>query len=52
MEANVEIDAIANELIEVKESLDNLAANYVGLEGDPFFYEPLEKINHILEEIE
>jgi len=48
----VEKDAIANELIEAKDSLETLASNYPGLDADPLFYEPLETITKILEEIE
>ena len=53
MEENtVEKSEIANDLIEVKDSLETLASNYPGLDADPLFYEPLEKITNILEEIE
>jgi len=48
----VDVNEIANELIEVKDSLETLSANYVGLDADPLFYEPLETITKILEEIE
>jgi hypothetical protein len=48
----VEKDAIANDLLEVKDNLETLAANYPGLDSDPLFYEPLETITKILEEIE
>jgi len=51
-ERNVEIEEIANELVDAKDQLETLAANYVGLDADPLFYEPLETITKILEEIE
>jgi hypothetical protein len=48
----VDENKLVNDLLEVKESLETLAANYVGLEADPLFYEPVETITKILEEIE
>ncbi len=48
----MDIDQIADELIEVKLRLESLSSNYFGIETDPLFYESLEKINLILEEIE
>lgn len=48
----MDVNEIANDLLEAKDSLETLAANYPGLEADPLFYEPLEKIVNILEEIE
>jgi hypothetical protein len=52
MEANVDIDEIANTLVEVKDDLQTLAVNYPGLDADPLFYGPLNSIIKILEEIE
>jgi hypothetical protein len=46
------LDLMAADLVEVKNSLQTLAANYPGLDIDPLFYEPLETITEILEEIE
>ena len=46
------LDMAANDLLEAKNSLETLAANYPGLDSDPLFYEPLETLTKILEEIE
>jgi hypothetical protein len=48
----MDIDQIADELIEVKLKLESLSSNYFGLDVDPLFYESLNSINLILEEIE
>jgi hypothetical protein len=48
----VEIDQITNELLEAKDMLESLNVQRPGLESDPLFYEPLEIITKILEEIE
>ena len=48
----MDVNEIANELIEAKDHLETLASNYPGLDADPLFYEPLETITKILEEIE
>jgi hypothetical protein len=48
----VDVEMIANILVEVKDSLESLAINYPGIEADPLFYDPVEKITIILEEIE
>jgi hypothetical protein len=52
MEATVDIDEIANVLVEVKDDLQTLGSNYPGLDVDPLFYGPLDSIIKILEEIE
>ncbi|MCK5600255.1 hypothetical protein KAR91_00110 [Candidatus Pacearchaeota archaeon] len=48
----MDVNEIANDLLEAKDNLESLAANYPGLETDPLFYEPLETLTKILEEIE
>ena len=48
----MDIDQIANELVEIKLKLESLSSNHFGIEVDPLFYESLESINLILEEIE
>ena len=46
------LDLIAADLLEARNSLQTLAANYPGLDIDPLFYEPLQTLTEILEEIE
>jgi hypothetical protein len=52
VEVNVDIGEIASDLIEAHDQLQALAANHAGLTNDPLFYEPIETIKRILEEIE
>jgi hypothetical protein len=48
----MEIEEIANELLEVKEMLEVLKEKYSIPELDPLWLDPKEKITWILEEIE
>jgi hypothetical protein len=46
------VDLMLPDLLEAKDTLETLAANYPGLDSDPLFYEPLQTITEILEELE
>jgi hypothetical protein len=48
----MDMDEIANDLIEIRDMLETLAEEYSIATLDPLYLDPMEKINHILEEIE
>ena len=48
----MEIEEIANDLIEIKEMLETLQCQYNIPDLEPLWLDPVTKLNHILEEIE
>jgi hypothetical protein len=48
----VDLNEIANELIEVKEMLEILQEEYNIPDLDPLWLDPINRVTHILEEIE